>query len=77
MTTLTPPESLPSLPARTRGALAVGGLAAEVGVADAAGHEPDERLAGLRLGEVERLHLERPAEPLEHGSADLMQRNVT
>jgi hypothetical protein len=43
----------------------------EVGVADTAGDEPDERLTRSRLGEVELLHLERRAELLEHGGADL------
>ena len=40
-------------------------------MADAAGGEPDEHLAGLRLGEVDLLDDERAAELLEHGGADL------
>ena len=32
--------------------------------------EPNERLAGLRLGELDLLHGERLAEFLEHGGAD-------
>ena len=47
----------------------------EIGVADAARDEPDEHLAGPRLGEVELLHLERRAELLEHGGADLHARD--
>jgi hypothetical protein len=43
----------------------------QVGVTDPAGDEPDEHLARARPGEVELLHLERRAEPLEHGGADL------
>ena len=42
----------------------------EVGVADAAGGEPDEHLAGLRLREVDLLDDERLPELLEHGGAD-------
>jgi hypothetical protein len=49
----------------------------EVGVADAAGDEPDEHLARARLGQVELLHLERLAEPLQHGCAHLHARDPT
>ena len=47
------------------------GRGVEVGVADAAGGEPDEHLAGLRLGEVDLLDDERAAELLEDCGADL------
>ena len=47
------------------------GRGVEVGVADAAGDEADEHLAGLRLGQIDLLHLERRAELLQHGGADL------
>ena len=47
------------------------GRGVEVGVADAAGDEANEHLARLRLGELELLHLERRAEVLQHGGADL------
>ena len=40
-------------------------------MADAAGHEPDERLAGARVGEVDLGHVQRLAELLEDGGADL------
>ena len=43
----------------------------QIGVADPAGDEADEHLPCPRLGQVELLHLERLAEPLEHGCADL------
>ena len=43
----------------------------EVGVADTARDEPDEHLARPRLGELDLLHHERPAELLEHRGADL------
>ena len=43
----------------------------EIGVADAAGDEPDEDLARLRLGQLDLLHLERRAELLQHRGADL------
>jgi len=43
----------------------------QVRVAHAAGDEPDEDLAGARLGQLHLLHHERPAELLEHGGADL------
>ena len=43
----------------------------EVGVADAARDQPHEHLAGLRLRQVELLHLERGPELLEHRGADL------
>jgi hypothetical protein len=41
----------------------------EVGVADAAGDEPDESLARLRLGELHLPHGERCAEVLQHRGA--------
>ena len=47
------------------------GSGVEVGVADAAGGEPDEHLAGLRLGEIDLLDDERAAELLEHRCANL------
>jgi hypothetical protein len=40
-------------------------------VAHAARHEPNEDLAGLRLGEVELLDLQWSTEFLEDGGADL------
>ena len=40
---------------RVAGRVGAGGRV-EVGVADAAGDEPDEHLAGLRLGQIELLH---------------------
>src|SRR5213078_1869065 len=43
----------------------------EVGVADAARDEADEHLPCLWLGKIELLDLERLAEPLEHGGANL------
>ena len=43
----------------------------EIGVAHAAGHEPDEHLSCAGLGQLELLHLERRPERLEHGGADL------
>ena len=43
----------------------------EIGVADAARVEADERLALLRLGEVDVLDDERPSELLEDGRANL------
>ena len=43
----------------------------EVGVADAARDEPDERLARLRLGQLDVLDDERLSELLENGGADL------
>src|SRR6185436_3679348 len=42
----------------------------EVGVADAAGFEADERLTGARLFELDLLDLERRPELLEHRRAD-------
>ena len=42
-----------------------------VGVADAAGRQPDQHLAGLRAREVDLGHVERLAELLQHGGADL------
>jgi len=46
----------------------------EVGVADTAGHEPHQRLAGARLLEIELLHDERRPELLEHCATDLHSR---
>ena len=43
----------------------------EVGVADAAGDEPDEHLARPRLGQLELLNRERRAELLQDGGPDL------
>ncbi len=43
----------------------------EIGVADAAGDEPNERFAGLRLREVQFLNFERSAELLEDCGANL------
>src|SRR4051794_12191389 len=40
-----------------------------VGVADAAGLQPDEHLAGLRLGEIDLLDHERRAELLQDGGS--------
>ena len=47
----------------------------EIGVADPARDQPHEHLAGLRLSQVELLHLERGAEPLEHRRPDLHLRD--
>jgi hypothetical protein len=55
---------------RVAGRIGAGG-GEEVGVADAAGRQPDEHLALPGLREVELLHLERRAEPLQDGGADL------
>ena len=55
---------------RVAGRVGAGG-GVEVGVADAAGDEADEHLAGLRLGEVELLDDEGLAELLEDGGTDL------
>ena len=60
------PEHAGRVPARIRSRRRV-----QVRVADAAGDEPDERLPGLRLGEVELLDDERLPELLEHGRPDL------
>ena len=43
----------------------------EVFVADAAGHQADQHLAGPRLGEVDLLNRKRLSEPLEYGGAHL------
>ncbi len=43
----------------------------QIRVAHAAGCEPDEHLAVLRLGKIELLNDERLPELLEHGGADL------
>src|SRR5581483_4373711 len=48
----------------------------QVGVADAAGGEPDERLPRLRLLELDLLHDERLAEPLEDCRPDLQRCEV-
>jgi hypothetical protein len=52
------------------------GRGIQVGVADAAGDEPDERLARLGLGELDLLDGERLPELLEHGGADLHARQA-
>ena len=44
-------------------------------MADAAGLQANEHLAGSRLGELELLHLEGLAESLQHGCADLHERD--
>jgi hypothetical protein len=49
------------------------GCGVEVGVADTAGHEPDEHLTRLRLRQLDVLHLERLSELLQDGGADLHQ----
>ena len=61
---------------RVAGRVGAGG-GVEVGVADAAGDEAHEHLAGLRLLEVELLDDERLAEFLEDGGADLHGRDGT
>ena len=53
------------------------GRRVEVGVADAAGDEPHERLAGLRLGQLDVLDDERLPELLEHRGAYLHQKSPT
>ncbi len=55
---------------RVPGRVGAGGRV-QVGVADAAGDEPDEHLARPGLGELDVLDDERLAELLEHGGADL------
>ena len=55
---------------RVAGRVGAGGRV-EVGVADAAGDESDERLPGPRLGELDLLHSERLPELLEHRGAHL------
>ena len=50
------------------------GRRVEVGVADAARDEADEHLTRARLGELDLLHDERPAELLEHCGANLHAR---
>jgi hypothetical protein len=52
------------------------GRGVEIGVADAAGDEPDEDLARTGLGEVDVLHDERRAELLEDGGADLHDASI-
>ena len=54
---------------RITGRIGTGG-GVEVGVADAAGGEPDEHLAPLRLGEIDLLNDERAAELLENCCAN-------
>ncbi len=54
---------------RVAGRVGSGGRV-QVGVADAAGREPDERLARLRLVEVDLLDGERLSELLQDGGAD-------
>src|SRR5262249_6033056 len=49
----------------------------QVGMADPARREPDERLAGLRLLELDLLHGERLTELLQHGGANLHARDRT
>ena len=45
-------------------------------MADAAGDEADEHLAGSRLGQLDLLDDERPAELLENRSADFHGRSL-
>src|SRR5262249_54776003 len=49
----------------------------QVGMADPARREPDERLAGLRLLELDLLHGERLTELLQHGGPNLHARDRT
>ena len=58
---------------RVAGGVGAGG-GVEVGVADAAGGESDQDLAGARLGQLDLLHAERLAELLEHRGAHLHDR---
>ena len=53
---------------RVAGRVGAGG-GVEVGVADAAGHEPHQHLARLGVGELDLLHVQRLAELLQHGGA--------
>ena len=55
---------------RVAGRVGAGG-GVEVGVADAAGVQPDQHLAGPRLGQLDLLHRERLAELLQHRGAHL------
>ena len=55
---------------RVAGRVGAGG-GVEVGVADAAGGEPDQHLPGPRLGQLDLLHRERLAELLQHRGAHL------
>ena len=64
------PRALVAEHARCVAARIGAGGRVEVGVADAAGDEPNQHLAGLRLGELELLHDERLPELLEDGGAD-------
>ena len=61
---------VPEHAGRVSGRIGPGGRV-QVGVADAAGGEPDERLACLRLVELDLLDDERLAELLEDGGPDL------
>src|SRR5581483_12000568 len=61
---------------RVAGRVGAGG-GVQVGVADAAGCEPDERLGRLRLLELDLLDDERLPELLEDGGADLHGRDAT
>src|SRR5207244_9851427 len=60
---------------RVAGRVRAGGCV-EVGVADAARDEADERLARPRLRELDLLHRERCAEVLEHGGANPHARTI-
>lgn len=53
------------------------GRGVEVGVADAAGVQPDEHLARLRLREVDVLDHQRLSELLQHGGANLHGSDAT
>ena len=55
---------------RVAGRVGAGG-GVEIGVADAAGDEAHENLAGARLGEVDLADRERRTELLEDGGSDL------
>jgi hypothetical protein len=65
-------DTRPLVPENRRGvARRVGaGRGVEIGVADAAGDEPDEHLPRLGLGKVDLLDRQGTAELLEHGGAD-------
>jgi hypothetical protein len=53
------------------------GRGVEIGVADPAGRQADEHLAGLRLGEIDLLDLKRLTELLEDSSLDLQRRSFS
>ena len=55
---------------RVAGRVGPGG-GVHVGVADAAGHEPDQHLAGPGVGQLDLLDGEGPAELLQHRGAHL------